>query len=170
MPPGTALDSGHDFETFARASQRKLYRTAYLLCGNADGARDLTQTTLAKLFQHWRRVAAADHPDAYARTVLTRTFLAERRRRLRDLLAHTKAGPPPMPEHAELRVTLLAALAELPPRARAMVVLRYWEDLSVETVADLLRCSQGTVKSQCSRALARLRTQLGEVHLYATEN
>ncbi len=166
MPPGTE----HDFEAFARASQRRLYRTAYLLCGNADGARDLTQTTLAKLFQHWRRVSAADHPDAYARTVLTRTFLAERRRRLRDLLAHTRADPAPRPEHAELRVTLLAALASLPPRARAMVVLRYWEDLSVETVAELLRCSEGTVKSQCSRALAKLRTQLGEAHIYATES
>ncbi|MGW6866364.1 SigE family RNA polymerase sigma factor [Streptomyces sp. NPDC054901] len=184
MPPGTEHDSGQDvrhgfrpgpgegldFEAFARASQRKLYRTAYLLCGNADGARDLTQTTLAKLFQHWRKVSAAESPDAYARTVLTRTFLTERRRRLRDLLAHRHADRPPLPEHAELRVTLLAALAELPPRARAMVVLRYWEDLSVGTVAELLRCSEGTVKSQCSRALARLRAQLGEAHVYATEN
>ncbi|MCX4691838.1 SigE family RNA polymerase sigma factor [Streptomyces sp. NBC_01408] len=166
MPSGTE----HDFEAFARATQRRLYRTAYLLCGNADSARDLTQTTLAKLFQHWRRVSAADHPEAYARTVLTRTFLAERRRRLRDLLAHTHADPPPVPGHAELRVTLLAALAALPPRARAMVVLRYWEDLSTETVAQLLRCSEGTVKSQCSRALAKLRTQLGEAHIYATES
>ncbi|MFD7910653.1 MULTISPECIES: SigE family RNA polymerase sigma factor [unclassified Streptomyces] len=163
-------DPGLDFEAFARAGQRRLYRTAYLLCGNADGARDLTQTTLAKLFQHWRRVSTADHPDAYARTVLTRTFLAERRRRLRDLLAHRRVDPPPRPEHADLRVTLLAALAELPPRARAMVVLRYWEDLSVETVAELLRCSEGTVKSQCSRALTKLRAQLGEAHIYATEN
>ncbi|MFD3698576.1 SigE family RNA polymerase sigma factor [Streptomyces sp. NPDC058646] len=166
MPPGTE----HDFEAFARASQRRLYRTAYLLCGNADSARDLTQTTLAKLFQHWRRVSAADHPEAYARTVLTRTFLAERRRRLRDLLAHTHAAPPPPSEHAELRVTLLAALASLPPRARAVVVLRYWEDLSTERVAQLLRCSEGTVKSQCSRSLAKLRTQLGEDHIYATES
>ncbi|MFG2488804.1 SigE family RNA polymerase sigma factor [Streptomyces virginiae] len=166
MPPGTE----HDFEAFARAGQHKLYRTAYLLCGNADGARDLTQTTLAKLFQHWRRVSAAEHPDAYARTVLTRTFLAERRRRLRDLLAHRHAAAAPLPEHAELRVTLLAALAELPPRARAMVVLRYWEDQSVEKVAELLRCSEGTVKSQCSRALTKLRAQLGEAHIYATES
>ncbi|MDX6762836.1 MULTISPECIES: SigE family RNA polymerase sigma factor [Streptomyces] len=164
-----AATGGLDFETFARTAQRGLYRTAYLLCGDADGARDLTQTTLAKLFQHWRRVAAADHPQAYARTVLTRTFLAERRRRLRDLLAHRRADPPPAPHHADLRVTLLAALAELPPRARAMVVLRYWEDLSVETVAELLRCSEGTVKSQCSRALAKLRVRLGDAHVYATD-
>ncbi|MFB7180536.1 SigE family RNA polymerase sigma factor [Streptomyces sp. NPDC056257] len=174
MPPGTEHDPGHDpgldFEAFARTAQGRLYRTAYLLCGDADGARDLTQTTLAKLFQHWRKASAAEYPEAYARTVLTRTFLAERRRRLRDLLAHRHADRPPLPEHAELRVTLLAALAELPPRARAMVVLRYWDDLSVETVAQLLRCSEGTVKSQCSRALAKLRTRLGEAHIYATES
>ncbi|ORT59769.1 SigE family RNA polymerase sigma factor [Streptomyces sp. CB03238] len=158
------------FEEFARACQQRLYRTAYLLCGNAETARDLTQTTLAKLFQHWRRVSAAEYPEAYAKTVLTRTFLAERRRRLRDLVAYAKAaGPGPhAAEPSDLRVTLLAALAELPPRARAMVVLRYWEDLSVETVASLLRCSESTVKSQCSRSLARLRTRLGEAHVYAT--
>jgi RNA polymerase sigma-70 factor (sigma-E family) len=156
------------FEVFARASQRRLHRTAYLLCGDEDTARDLTQTTLAKLFQHWRRASAADHIEAYARTVLTRTYLAERRRRLRDLLAHARPDPRPAPEHADLRVTLLSALAELPPRARAMVVLRYWEDQSVESVAELLNCSESTVKSQCSRSLAKLRAQLGEAHVYAT--
>ncbi|MEU8524366.1 MULTISPECIES: SigE family RNA polymerase sigma factor [Streptomyces] len=170
------MDAAHDpdggFEEFARAGQQRLYRTAYLLCGDAEQARDLTQTTLAKVFQHWRKAGAADHPHAYAKTVLTRSFLAERRRRLRDLLAYTRAGRPDTaatagPGDADVRVTLLAALGELPPRARAMVVLRYWEDLSVETVAGLLRCSESTVKSQCSRSLARLRERLGEAHLYA---
>ncbi|MFF8945841.1 SigE family RNA polymerase sigma factor [Streptomyces sp. NPDC014864] len=156
------------FEAFARASQRRLYRTAYLLCGDPDTARDLTQTTLAKLFQHWRRASAADHVEAYARTVLARTYLAERRRRLRDLLAHSRPDPRPAPDHTDLRVTLMSALAGLPPRARAMVVLRYWEDQSVESVAELLQCSESTVKSQCSRSLAKLRAQLGEAHTYAT--
>ncbi|WP_405459025.1 SigE family RNA polymerase sigma factor [Streptomyces sp. NBC_00101] len=155
------------FEEFARASQGRLYRTAYLLCGNAENARDLTQTTLAKLFQHWRRVGAAESPHAYARTVLTRTYLAERRRRLRDFLAHVPLDPPVAGTSPELTVTLLSALAELPPRARAMVVLRYWEDLSVDTVASLMRCSESTVKSQCSRSLARLRDHLGDAHVYA---
>ncbi|MFJ2398801.1 SigE family RNA polymerase sigma factor [Streptomyces sp. NPDC087843] len=156
------------FEAFAQASQRRLYRTAYLLCGDPDTARDLTQTTLAKLFQHWQRARAADHIGAYARTVLTRTYLAERRRRLRDLLAHSRPDPRTAPDHTDLRVTLVSALAELPPRARAMVVLRYWEDQSVESVAELLKCSESTVKSQCSRSLAKLRAQLGEAHIYAT--
>ncbi|MFH9618798.1 SigE family RNA polymerase sigma factor [Streptomyces pratensis] len=158
------------FEDFARASQHRLYRTAYLLCGDQESARDLTQTALAKIFQHWRRVSAADHPEAYARTVLTRTYLAERRRRLRDLLAHTPIAVPRAAVGPDLTVTLLAALAELPPRARAMVVLRYWEDLSVESVAEQLRCSESTVKSQCSRSLARLRERLGPAHVYTTPN
>ncbi|MFD9002034.1 SigE family RNA polymerase sigma factor [Streptomyces sp. NPDC059582] len=156
------------FEAFAQASQRRLYRTAYLLCGDPDIARDLTQTTLAKLFQHWRRASAADHIEAYARTVLTRTYLAERRRHLRDLLAHSRPDPRPAPDHTDLRVTLMSALAGLPPRARAIVVLRYWEDQSVESVAELLKCSESTVKSQCSRSLTKLRAQLGEAHIYAT--
>ncbi|MFF9849699.1 SigE family RNA polymerase sigma factor [Streptomyces litmocidini] len=170
MPSPLGSDVG--FEEFARSAQTRLYRTAYLLCGDAETARDLTQTTLAKLFQHWRRAGAAEHPHAYAKTVLTRTFLAERRRRLRDLLAFTRTGglgPARDTEQPDLRVTLLAALAELPPRARAMVVLRYWEDLSVETVASLMRCSEATVKSQCSRSLARLRDRLGEAHLYTAD-
>jgi RNA polymerase sigma-70 factor (sigma-E family) len=165
-PEGSQMPES--FEAFARASQRQLYRTAYLLCGDPDAARDLTQTTLAKLFQHWRRASAADHVEAYARTVLTRTYLAERRRRLRDLLAHSRPDPRPTPEHADLRVTLLSALAGLPPRARAMVVLRYWEDQSVESVAELLKCSESTVKSQCSRSLAKLRARLGDAHIYTT--
>ncbi|MEU8503711.1 SigE family RNA polymerase sigma factor [Streptomyces brevispora] len=159
------------FEAYARVGQRRLYRTAYLLCGSAEGAQDLTQTTLAKLFQHWRRASAADNLDAYAKTVLVRTYVAERRRTLRDLLAHTRSAPRTENQsapHADLRVTLLAVLGELPPRARAMVVLRYWEDLSVESVASLLRCSESTVKSQCSRSLVRLRARLGDAHDYAT--
>ncbi|MGW2083906.1 SigE family RNA polymerase sigma factor [Streptomyces sp. NPDC001880] len=158
------------FEEFARANQRRLYRTAYLLCGDAESARDLTQTTLAKLFQHWHRASAADHPSAYARTVLTRTYLAERRRRLRDFLAHSHVDAPTPSVGPELTVTLLTALAELPPRARAMVVLRYWEDLGVQTVAELLRCSESTVKSQCSRSLATLRARLGDPYLYTTRS
>ncbi|MFF6789209.1 SigE family RNA polymerase sigma factor [Streptomyces filamentosus] len=165
---GAGAGDGPGFEEFARSAQQRLYRTAYLLCGDAETARDLTQTTLAKLYQHWRRAGAAEHPYAYAKTVLTRTFLAERRRRLRDLLVLGRAGgtvPAPAADHADLRVTLLAALAELPPRARAMVVLRYWEDQSVASVAALLRCSEATVKSQCSRSLARLRTRLADAGL-----
>ncbi|MFJ4870846.1 SigE family RNA polymerase sigma factor [Streptomyces sp. NPDC088757] len=160
---------GADFEEYAAVGQRRLYRTAYLLCGNTETARDLTQTTLAKLFQHWHRARVADNLDAYAKTVLVRTFITERRRSLRDLLAHTLSAPrteAQTTDPSDLRVTLLALLDELPPRARAIVVLRYWEDLSVQSVAALLRCSESTVKSQCSRSLARLRAHLGDAHVY----
>ncbi|MFE7601285.1 SigE family RNA polymerase sigma factor [Streptomyces sp. NPDC057494] len=170
---GVDVGSVAGFEEFARASQTRLYRTAYLLCGDAETARDLTQTTLTKVYQHWRRAGAADHPHAYAKTVLTRTFLSERRRRLRDLLVLTRTGgtdPEPPADDTDLRVTLLDALAELPPRARAMVVLRYWEDQSVASVATLLRCSEATVKSQCSRSLARLRVRLADAGLSITES
>ncbi|WP_338697488.1 SigE family RNA polymerase sigma factor [Streptomyces sp. Q6] len=169
---GTSADRGAaSFEEYARVGQRRLYRTAYLLCGSAEGAQDLAQTTLAKLFQHWRKASRADNIDAYAKTVLVRTYVAERRRTLRDLLAHTRSAARTETQpahHADLRVTLLALLDELPPRARAMVVLRYWEDLSVESVASLLRCSESTVKSQCSRSLTRLRARLGDAHEYSS--
>jgi RNA polymerase sigma-70 factor (sigma-E family) len=157
------------FEEYAAARQHHLYRTARLLCGDSHRAQDLTQTTLAKLFQHWRRASRADNLDAYARTVLTRTFLAEQRRGLLARRTGALRGGPDPGHDSDLRVTLLTALAQLPPRARAIVVLRYWEDLSVETVAELMRCSTGTVKSQCSRSLARLREQLGAVELYVGE-
>ncbi|MFB7432860.1 SigE family RNA polymerase sigma factor [Streptomyces microflavus] len=169
--PGGADGESAAFETYARDGQRRLYRTAYLLCGNVEGAQDLTQTTLAKLFQHWRRASRAENLDAYARTVLVRTYVAERRRSVRDLIAHRSNAPRPQADpapHADLRLTLLALLGELPPRARAMVVLRYWDDLSVESVASLLRCSESTVKSQCSRSLVRLRARMGDGRLYST--
>ncbi|MFD3412725.1 SigE family RNA polymerase sigma factor [Streptomyces cyaneofuscatus] len=177
MPAGAEAEGAADggsvaaFEVYARDGQRRLYRTAYLLCGNVEGAKDLTQTTLAKLFQHWHRASRADNLDAYAKTVLVRTYMAEQRRSVRDLLAHRSTPPRAQADPAsgvDLRVTLLALLDELPPRARAMVVLRYWDDLSVESVASLLRCSESTVKSQCSRSLVRLRARMGDARLYST--
>ncbi|MCF2528178.1 SigE family RNA polymerase sigma factor [Yinghuangia soli] len=170
MPP----ENTWDFESYARARQQQLYRTAYLLCGDAHRAQDLTQTTLAKLFQHWRKASRADNLDAYAKTVLTRTFISEQRSRRRERELHTPVAPSARNarggDRADLRVTLLDALAELNPKARAMVVLRYWEDHSVDAVADQLGCNPGTVKSTCSRALARLRERLGnDLDLYATE-
>ncbi|MDI2128853.1 SigE family RNA polymerase sigma factor [Yinghuangia seranimata] len=157
-----------DFELYARSRQQQIYRTAYLLCGDTDRAQDLTQTTLAKLFQHWRKASRATSIDAYAKTVLTRTYLAEERTRSREDALHTRVAPPTAPDQPDLRVTLIDALATLTPKSRAVIVLRYWDDLPIDQVAALLDCHPGTVKSSCSRALRQLRARLGEdVELYA---
>ncbi|UGQ13815.1 SigE family RNA polymerase sigma factor [Yinghuangia sp. ASG 101] len=160
----------HDeFLEFATARSAQLFRTAWLLCGDWHLAEDLVQTTLGKLYRSWRRVKTADNPDAYARTVLTRSYLSWRRRR--------SSGERPyavLPEAAErhvdpsLRLTLLTALAELPRKDRTVLVLRFWEDLSVEQTARQMGCSPGAVRNRSQRALARLRTVLGdEPHLFA---
>ena len=153
----------HGFHEFAAARGASLFRTACLLCGDRHLAEDLVQTTLGKLYASWRRVQRADNPGAYARTVLMRTYLSHVRK-------HSSKETPwrRLPETAAteadqaLRVTLLNGLAQLPAKDRAVLVLRYWEDLSVEDVASALRLSNGAVRNRSMRALGRLREALGE--------
>ncbi|AKG46368.1 SigE family RNA polymerase sigma factor [Streptomyces xiamenensis] len=150
-----------EFLEFAEARQRQLRRSAYLLCGDWHEAQDLTQTTLMKLYAAWGRVRRDENVDAYARTILTRTFIDQYRRRGRreDPVAELPeygAGQTPGPA-PELRLLMQEALMSLPPRYRAVLVLRYWEDWSVEQTAKALRVSPGTVKSQSARGLGRLR-------------
>ncbi len=149
-----------DFETFAAARWPRLLRTAYLLTGDHHEAEDLVQVTLAKLYPAWPRVRDLDEPDAYVRRALVNNNLSRfRKRRVVQLLT------PRLPERAqeggaartEQRSLLLEALGTLPPRQRAVVVLRYWEDLSEQQAADVLGCSPGNVKSQASRGLRKLR-------------
>ncbi|WP_034267565.1 SigE family RNA polymerase sigma factor [Actinospica robiniae] len=158
-----------DFAAFARERQQQLYRTAYLLCGNRDRAQDLVQSTLVALLKSWNRVRDADNPDGYVHTALVRTFLSERRRLRREAEIHTLASSRSAAHHApahdattDLRLTILQALRQLPPKPRAMVILRYWEDLTIEQTAAALGCSEGNVKSQCSRSLEKLRNLLGD--------
>ncbi|WP_078897001.1 SigE family RNA polymerase sigma factor [Streptomyces sp. XY431] len=150
------------FEGFAATRWRRLVRTAYLLTGDYHEAEDVVQATLAKVFRSWSRISRLDEPDAYVHRALVNNNLSRhRRRRVRQLLV------PVLPERAhsagtghrdvEERSVLLQALAELPPRQRAVVVLRYWEDMSEQQVAEVLGCSAGNVKSQASRGLAKLR-------------
>jgi RNA polymerase sigma-70 factor (sigma-E family) len=153
------------FEAYAQARQHHLYRTAYLLCGDRDRAQDLVQTTLANILRSWRKAGRAENPDAYAKTALVRTFLNEQRKHRREAEAHRLAAGSAThgtSDRADLRIVVLEALRVLPPKPRAMVILRYWEDLSLEETAALMNCSEGNVKSQCSRALAKLRELLGE--------
>jgi RNA polymerase sigma-70 factor (sigma-E family) len=152
-----------EFAGFATAVAPRLRRTAYLMCGNWHTAEDLTQTTLTKLFASWGRIRRRDGLGAYALRTLVNAYRAERRRRWSGELPTAelpdRSGPADAPEQ---RMDLMAALAELPPKARAIVVLRYWSDLSIEQVAELLGCSAGNVKSQSARALQRLRQLIGE--------
>jgi RNA polymerase sigma-70 factor (sigma-E family) len=151
-----------DFREWAQARQTHLRRSAYLLCRDWHLAEDLTQTTLAKLYAVWHRVRDSASRDAYARRALYRAFIDETRRPHRR--EHTQDRVPEIPAPAsdsDLRLALLDAVAHLPPRSRAVIVLRFWEDLSVEDTAAALGCTAGTVKSQTSRGLAALRERLG---------
>jgi len=141
-----------------------LRRLAYLLAGDAHRADDLVQQTITTLYVKWRRAQAADHLDAYVRTILVRTYVDERRlawARVR-LFRETPEPPPFADDGAEDRQILRAALSQVPRRQQAVLVLRFFYDLSVDEVAAMLGCSGGTVKSQTSRGLATLRRLLGE--------
>lgn len=162
------MHEGLGFEEFASSRARKLFQVAYLMCGDWHQAQDLVQTTLAKLYAVWGRLqrnGEAVAIDAYARKALLRTYLSHRRlRRSGELVV---AAIPDQPsgghgEATELRVTLVAALSQLPPRNRAVVVLRYLEDYSIEAVAEVLGISAGAVKSLNTRSLARLRELLAD--------
>lgn len=153
------------FEAYFAARSDVMRGTAYLLCGDWHRAEDLVQQTFTKIYQVWRRIQRQDAMDNYTRQTLIRTFLSERRR---GWFRYESVGVPPAdPPTAsagptEERLMLLEALVKVPPRQRAVLVLRYWEDQSVEQTAELLDCSTGTVKSQASRGLAALRGLLEE--------
>jgi RNA polymerase sigma-70 factor (sigma-E family) len=149
------------YREYVTARLEPLRRTAYLLCGDWHTADDLVSVALTKLFRQWRRVAAMDNIDAYVRRTMLNAWLDERRRPWRreqptgEVPDRWVSGP-----DSARRIALMAYLAELPPRRRAVLVLRYFCDLSVEETADALCCSAGTVKSQTSRALDTLRGRL----------
>jgi RNA polymerase sigma-70 factor (sigma-E family) len=159
-PPPEPLE----YREFAIAMGRRLLRTAYLLTGgDAYLAEDLTQETLGRIYRKWRRISRMENPAGYAQTVLFHTFLSHRRRRaseeqVTDQLADTAVNDP----DPALRVTLLRALGQLPVQDRAVLVLRFWEDRSVEEAAAVLQLSASGVRSRSSRALDRLRTVLGD--------
>jgi RNA polymerase sigma-70 factor (sigma-E family) len=150
-----------DFRAYVEARSPALLRTAYLLTGVRGDAEDLLQTALAKTYLSWDRIRERQAVDAYVRRVLTTTAISWwRRRRVGEVsVAAVPEGPVDADptRDADLHDALWRALGELPRRARAMVVLRYYEDLTEAEVAEALGVSTGTVKSAVSRALARLR-------------
>jgi RNA polymerase sigma-70 factor (sigma-E family) len=165
------------FQSFVRARWTHLVRTAYLLSGDRHHAEDLAQTALAKAYRSWRRVNHSDNPDAYVRRILVSCNSDRfRKRRVAERLTDTppeSASVDPTARVAQRQV-LLDALAGLPARQRAVVVLRYWDDLSEAEVAQALGCSAGTVKSQAAKGLAKLRTYPGlavaERHMTTTDH
>ncbi|MER7281604.1 SigE family RNA polymerase sigma factor [Dactylosporangium sp. CA-052675] len=150
------------FAEYFAARSDAMRGTAFLLCGDWHRAEDLTQTAFTKLYLAWNRVSRHEVLDGYLRRTLVRTYLDERRlgwwRRVRT--SDTPPEPPTVDTGPEERVAVLAALSAVPARQRAVLILRYWEDLSVEETAELLGCSAGTVKSQAARGLQTLRARL----------
>ncbi|MEV0535233.1 SigE family RNA polymerase sigma factor [Kitasatospora sp. NPDC050463] len=151
------------FDEFVAARYAALRRTGYLLCGDWHRAEDLVQATLIKLYARWSRLRDPQSAAGYARTTLTRTYIDGRRRRSSgeltglDLPEQAAAGP-----DSDRRLALLAALAQVSPRYRAVLVLRYWEDQSIEETSAILGVSTGAVRSDAHRGLAQLRAILGE--------
>jgi RNA polymerase sigma-70 factor (sigma-E family) len=160
-----------EFDQFVAQRSDTLLRTAYLVVWDATEAEDLVQECLLEVARRWPRVRRMDHPHAYARRVLVNLALdgAQRRtRRRRELVGDDTATLSAVPDEASarrldavgVRAELVQALGTLPPRQRAVLVLRYFEDLSEAQVAELLGCSVGTVKSSASRGLTRLHAAL----------
>jgi RNA polymerase sigma-70 factor (sigma-E family) len=155
------------YAEFAAARAGHLYRSACLLTGgDTHLAEDLVQETLGRLYVSWRRVSRVGNPAGYAQTVLTRTFLAHQRRRSSTERATDVLPDLPDPHSATadtpLRLTLVEALGRLSAKDRAVVVLRYWEDRSIEETADAMNVSSAAVRTRCVRALGRLRVLLGD--------
>ena len=159
-----------EYAEFVAAAWRPLYRTAYLMVGNHAQAEDLVQTALTNTYASWHKVRDLGAAQAYARTAVVRSATSWFRTpaRRREHLTAELPETPYVTDHST-RPVLLDALRQLPPRQRAVVVLRFYEDLSVAQAAHALGCSEGTVKSQTSDALGRLRALLGDAVVPSTE-
>jgi RNA polymerase sigma-70 factor (sigma-E family) len=150
------------FDDYVSARLASLRRLALLLCHDWQHADDLVQGAVTRLYVHWAKAARADNLDAYVRTIVFREFLHERRSgwaRNVQLTSEPPDAPAAAPD-ADAALDLQAAIAALPPRQRATLVLRFYCDFGVEESAQVLGCSPGTVKSQTARALGTLRAAL----------
>ncbi len=150
------------FGDFVARREASLLRTAYLLTGDRGHAEDLVQTALLKTYRHWNRVSAVDEPMAYVRRVLVTTHTSWRRRLSSTelVLEDVPDRLPPDAGVAEPEVELRTALGGLPSKMRAVLVLRYFDDLTEIQTAEILGCSASTVSTHAARGLARLRSAL----------
>jgi RNA polymerase sigma-70 factor (sigma-E family) len=155
------VDDEAEFCAFVRSRGDGLQRMAWLLTSDWAMAEDLVQSSLAKTWQRWGKIRRQDAPEAYVRRVMMTTFLAWRRRRWTGEIAVAVTPEVATGDTAGdivQKQAVAAALRRLPKQQRAVIVLRYFADLSEQATADTLRCSVGTVKSQAFRALATLRS------------
>ena len=160
-------DHDASYVEFVTARQDRLRRIAYAVCGDADRAEDVLQESLVKLYLAWSRVRKEGREEAYARRIIVRADLDDRRRPWRRRRVLTSEGdlarvPARRALPTEDRSALFDALQQLPPMQRRTVVLRHWLGLSVEETAAELGVGTGTVKSHSSRAVASLRSLLTE--------
>jgi RNA polymerase sigma-70 factor (sigma-E family) len=167
MDEGQCAPRPLDFREWVGTRREALRTTAYLVCADWHLADDLVQDALVRVYARWSRVSAGGPPDAYTRQVLVRLYLDRTRR----AWFKREASTPNVPDHQltwdpirgdDDTATLQAALEGLPARQRTVLVLRYWDDLTLEQVAATLGCSVGTAKSHASRGLATLRSRLSQ--------
>ena len=158
-----------DFDDYVAARGAALLRFAYVLTQDSHAAEDAVQSALAEAFRHWRRISRTDHPDAYVRRMITNTYLGSRRRRWSK---EQPSGLSPddgafLSDHGESvagQDEARRALGALAPRARAILVLRYYADLDDSDISKILNISQSTVRATASRALAALRGRQNSGH------
>jgi RNA polymerase sigma-70 factor (sigma-E family) len=159
-------DGDQEFSDFVGARLGALVRTAFLLTGNAANAEDLVQTALTRAYVHWGRIGGQPTTEAYVRRTMVNTYTSWWRRHrgreslVKDFVEGARRDLPDDLEAVIARSTLWPHLARLPRGQRAVVVLRYYEDLTEAQIAQTLGISPGTVKSQCSKGLASLRAAL----------
>ncbi len=165
-PTAKAIHADEPFSAFVRAHGRSLARTASLLAGGPTAGEDLLQTALAQTYARWRGRGDIDDLEEYVKVVMVRAQISWRRRLASRELPFELAGPeaagPDIADRLVQRGVLLEALRQLPPRQRATLVLRFFDDLSEADTARLLGCSPGSVKQHSTRGLARLRTLVAD--------
>src|SRR6478672_7724255 len=149
------------FRAFVQERQTMLRRRAYLLCGSWADGDELVQEALARVYVAWPRIATGAE-TAYTRRTMMNLYLNDQRKRRREVLTDETPEPPSSDHDRELAMTLTDLLRDLPEKQRAILVLRFWEDLTVPQIAECTGVAEGTIKSQISRALAALRDRLAE--------
>lgn len=168
MRNGRNAARDEEFVAFVRGAQPRLCRVAYLVCGNWHAAEDTVQASLVKLYLNWDRVDRDSDPWSYARRTVLNAAIDESRRPWRRESATDVLPEVAVPTPSALDDSVVAALSELPRAQRAVVVLRYIEDLDIDTVAHVLGLPSGTVKSHAARGLASLRARLAPAASFAT--